>query len=477
MDLRAQVEALAAAGDLAVVDERVSPADEPFAVAAEAARANGPAVLFEDVDGRGRLVAGARGGPDQTSRRSRLPRSRIAEALGLERDVDYVALLERLSGSERRISAPDSRDLAAEAFGVDLTELCLPQVPATGDLVVTSGIVAVETDEGPQWAPIRATVRGPRELRASVPSEFASAAGETVRVVLGVPTAALLAAQIVTGRGRIGWGGAAPGIAASLGDVAVADDEGPAVPADAEVVVRASARASDSLPAGPSARWEAAVGTASLSLSVERVAARPDPLLSVVPLGEPLADDVHVTSLVESARLYARVDGYWGVSPVEWVSLPVEAGLGICLVAGELLYAGFEWQLANTLFSYGSLFDKVVILDAGVSPDDLGQALDDVWVKAHPSRDWTFGEPHAPVPTAPRYREDGATGARLYVNAAWDPQWDEEFIAPEVGFEATYSEELQAAVLDRWEAFGFDVGNGISGDDESEKEDIEGESR
>lgn len=464
MELRRQVQTLAAAGDLAVVDEQVTTGDVAFAAAAEAARTNGPAVLFENPDVPGRLVAGARGGPDRTSRRSRLPRSRIAEALGLERDVTYVALLNRLADSGQGDHPPDNRELVAEVSGADLRELSLPRVPATGEPVLTSGIAAGATDEGLQWAPLRATAEGPETLCASVPSAFASAAGESVRVATGVPTAAVLAAQITAGRDSRGTGGAAPAVAASLGDVAVTDDEWPAVPADSEVVVRASLGPANAPPQGPRARWEAAVPTTPVSLSVGRIAARPDPVVPVAPLGEPLADDVHVTGLVESARLYARVDGYWGVSPVEWVGLPVEAGLGICLVASELLYAGFEWQLANTLFSYGSLFDKVVILDAGVPPDDLGRALDDIWVKAHPSRDWTFGEPCAPAPTAPRYREDGTTGARLYVNAAWDPQWDEEFIAPEVGFEATYSGELQAAVRDRWDAFGFEAG-GATGDD------------
>jgi 4-hydroxy-3-polyprenylbenzoate decarboxylase len=198
------------------------------------------------------------------------------------------------------------------------------------------------------------------------------------------------------------------------------------------------------------------VPTATLSLSVTRVATRADPLLPCVPLGTPLADDVHVTSVVESARLSSRVNGYWGVSPVEWVWLPVESGLGLCLVASELLYAGFEWQLANTLFSFSSSFDKIVILDADSSVEDLARALDDMWVKAHPSHDWHFSDPAAPAATAPRYRRDGETGSRLYVNAAWDPQWDEEYIAPRVTFETMYPAELQEGVRERWESLGFD---------------------
>jgi len=272
-------------------------------------------------------------------------------------------------------------------------------------------------------------------------------------VAVGVPTAAAVAAHVAAAGGA-DWSGPAPQVAAGLGEVAVTPTA-PAVPAGAEVVVGGDA-AAGAVPAGPTAAWENTLPTAGLSLSDATVRSRETPRLPVVPLGEPLAEDRHTAGLVEAARLYARVNGYWGVSPVEWVALPVEAGLGLCLVASELLYAGFEWQLANTLFAYASAFDKVVVLDADVPPEDLGRALDDIWVKAHPARDWTFGEPQAPAPRAPAYREDGTTGARLYVNAAWDPSWDEEYIAPQVSFETTYPEALRDAVVDRWERLGFE---------------------
>jgi 4-hydroxy-3-polyprenylbenzoate decarboxylase len=157
------------------------------------------------------------------------------------------------------------------------------------------------------------------------------------------------------------------------------------------------------------------------------------------------------------------VNGYWGVSPVEWVCLPVEAGLGLCLVASELLYAGFDWQLANTLFSFSSAFDKIVILDADSAVEDLARALDDTWVKAHPSHDWQFSDDAAPAATAPQYRRDGETGARLYVTAAWNPGWDEEYIAPRVEFETMYPDDLQRAVRERWAAFGFETERGDDG--------------
>lgn len=466
-ELRDHVAALRTAGDLVGIEDRLSSAAEPFAVAAEAARANGPALVFEDAPGVGRPVAGATGGPDGTLRRDRLPRARIARGLGLAPDVGYTVLLERIAGLAGAAAEPETGTAAAEPRETDVAALSLPRPGTAGEATITAGALAVRAGGETRWAPVRGTVRGRRELRVHVPESVARAAtGASVRVALGIPPAAAAAASVGAVAGGIAWSASPPAVAAGLAGTAVTETE-PAVPASSEVIVDATATAADDPPAGPRARWEAATPTASLSLTVTGVAARPDPLLPVVPLGEPLADDRHLTGLVEAARLYARVNGYWGVSPVEWVALPVEAGLGLCLVASELLYAGFEWQLANTLFSYGDLFDKVVVLDAGVSPDDLGRALDDIWVKAHPSRDWVFGEASAPAPSAPAYRADGETGSRLYVNAAWDPAWDAEYIAPEVGFEATYDADFRAAVRDRWEGFGFDDPDDATPDERS----------
>jgi 4-hydroxy-3-polyprenylbenzoate decarboxylase len=460
VDLRTHVERLDTDGDLLRVDRRLEGVEDPVAVASEAARANGPAVLFEDVPGVGRLVSGVRGGPDRTARRSRLPWHRCASALGLDR-APYRTLVGTLTDTGGERSAVERSRLLADETERDATALALPVLTPTAPQLLTDGVVATTVDGETAWAPVRGVVEGRTAVRLSVPARFADSAEGPVAVALGVPTAATFAAHLQWAGGP--WrDSAAPSIAAALGARAVATVDAGAVPADAEVVVEGRASVGDTPPPGRSARWELTTPTATLDVAVTRVSTRPDPLLPCVPLGEPLADDVHVTSLVESARLYARVNGYWGVSPVEWVSLPVEAGLGLCLVASELLYAGFEWQLANTLFAFSSSFDKVVIVDADSAVDDLARSLDDMWVKAHPSHDWHFSDDAAPAATAPQYRE-GETGSRLYVNAAWDPQWDEEYIAPRVSFETMYPRDVQEAVRDRWEAFGFETRENAGG--------------
>jgi 4-hydroxy-3-polyprenylbenzoate decarboxylase len=289
--------------------------------------------------------------------------------------------------------------------------------------------------------------------------------GTRIAVALGAPPAALFGTTMR-------WLGespaaSAPRIADALRPVDIAPTPAGAVPATSEVVIEAtvsgtaaSEAAPDTHPSGPPAPWENAVPTATLHARVEGVRAREEPVIPFSPAGAPMSDGRHLLSITESARLYGRVNNYWGVAPAEWLALPAEAGHGICLVASDVLYAGFEWQLANTLFSFSRLFDKVVVLDTETPPMDLGQAFDDIWVKAHPANDWEFSDPEAPAAKAPHYRRDGATGSNMYVDAAWDPRWDEEYIAPRVTFEATYPEEIRESVRADWTDFGFDYGLG-----------------
>lgn len=456
MEFRETVAALDDRGDLLPVDESIVEPDVPFAVAAEAARVNGPAVLLSDVPGTGRLACGVRGGPDRMERRDRFPWSRAAVGLGLPADTSYMSLLDTLTNPRETQPSLDRQPAAAEETARDLTALCLPTMAASARPVVTDGLLAVELDGEQAWAPVRGEVRGRTGLRLHVPAPVADRAdGAPVTVALGVPTAALTAAHLVWADAHPWRRWPAPYVAAALDDVPAAACAGGVVPASAEVVVDGTLAAGGEAADTPSASWEVVVASSPVTVGVERVATRPDPVVPLSPLGEPLSDDTHLTSLVEGARLQARVNGYWGVSPVDWIGVPVEAELGVCLVASEILYAGFEWQLANTLFSFARSFDKVVVLDTDTTFEDLAGALDDIWVKAHPSHDWVFSEDAAPAATAPNYRRGGETGARLYVNAAWDPRWDEEYIAPKVS-EELYPEEIRRTLDEQWAALGFD---------------------
>lgn len=493
-DLRAHIEALASVDDLAEIAEPTHWADTAAAVGAEAARANGPAVLLTDTGGAARCVSGALGGPDRLFFRSREPWSRIGSALGLGYGADYLTVLDavvaaRDGGEEPSVTETDAtetetdlRSLGVPAIGgadVPVVTLGLAAVPAdptveasggasdTGGQTVGRGAEARESAEADfdpadvdavRWIPVRGSIHGSDGLRLSVPADAIEGAfeGTPLSVVLGAPPAAWAGATMRwVGESHVA---AAPRVASALGTVPVAPTPAGPVPAESEIVVRAVVSDGDLSPAGPRSPWEDAVTTTTVNARVLEVSTRPNPVIPFSPTGAPMSDGRSLLSIIESARLYGRVNNYWGVTPVEWLALPAEAGLGVCLVASEILYAGFEWQLANTLFSFSRLFDKVVVLDTETPPMDLGRAFDDIWVKAHPANDWEFSDPEAPAASATHYRRDGATGSNVYVNAAWDPQWDEEYIAPRVTFEATYPEEIRAAVRADWTDLGFDNG-------------------
>lgn len=449
--LRTHLEALEQSDDLVSVAERTHWDGDAATVAREAIRNSTPAVLFEDTPGDVRLASGAYAGPNELVEQHRNSWYRISAALGLGRECTYVDLLDHLSEAQpTQFEREDIGQPAAEETDVDLHSLGLPTLARGDRPLVTLGLIAVERDGHSTWAPIRGTVRHATGLRAAIPEPFAQWCEESAdaTVLLGVSAAALIAALQ-------GWTGDritedVPELALGLSDGPLARDGSRLVPGAAEVQMSGTMRATDRAPSGPAAAWEQTCDVRWVDVDIESVALREEPIVPFTPLGAPLSDDVLLTGLVEAAQLYRRVNGYWGVSPVRWIRLPFEARLGLCLVSSEILYAGFEWQLANTLFSFSRLFDKVLVLDEHADANDLARAMDDMWVKAHPSNDWTFSESNAPSASAPRYRRGGETGARLYINATWDPRWDEEYIAPRVTFETSYPENIRAAAKERW---------------------------
>ncbi|AGB36588.1 UbiD family decarboxylase [Natronococcus occultus] len=457
--LRQQLERLRETDDLVPVAERVHWDATAASVAAEATRHNCPATLFEDTPGEVRLASGVFGGPDQFTSLDRHPWQRTAQALGFDPDCSYETVVERLASRTTAPTegSPDGEPDATPLENVDLYGLGLP-TSDDGSPLVSLGVLAATRDGVTTWVPIRGVALRNATLRLVVPQVAADWLGPQAdaSVVLGVGAVPLVAALQGWTQDRITPD--VPGLTAGIGDVSMATVDSRTVPSSADVRIDGGMTVDRTAPepSGPKAAWERSCETAVIDMSVDRIATREEPVVAFTPLGEPLTDDLHLVSLVEAAQLFRRVNSYWGVSPVEWIRLPVESRLGLCIVSSEILYAGFEWQLANTLFSFSKLFDKVLVLDENADPTNLARSIDDMWVKAHPGNDWIFSEPNAPSATAPRYRQDGETGSRLYINATWDPHWDEEYIAPQVTFETSFSENVKEALEERWEELGLD---------------------
>lgn len=454
---RTHLEFLSKVGDCLSLERPDAPS--PQVLAAEAFRANGPAIRLATADETAvDLASGVYGGVDGTRRQDRYPWTRLGIGLGVDRDPTYVAVLEALLALGERV---DDRDVtyvtrAASAIDCNARELGLPIPPDEAWPRFTLGVLSVGTDDGSYWAPIHGTVLDGDTVRARVPATITEHAsqGDAISVALGVPPEALAATHLLAITDRLGTPIEDRGVGR---EVPVIPTAGGVVPSDAEVLLETTV--ADQQPETRSEKrefWEGLVAATTLTLDVGTVFAREDPVVPFTPLGVPLSDDVQLASLSMSAMLYDRANSYWGVSPVEWLSLPVAGRLGICFVATEVLYAGFEWQLANFLFSLSDCFDTVVVVDEGASPRDFGRVLGDIWVKAHPSRDWLFSEPDAPAARMPAYSRADDTGARLYVDATWDPRWDDEYIAPRVSLSTSYPAELREAVRESWTTFGFD---------------------
>lgn len=420
-------------------------------LAAEALDSNGPALRFERTDGVD-LASGVFSGPDQMHCREAAPWSRLSLGLGLDDEASLVDLLDTVV-SLGPAATPGESTYTPQAAARTLDDLQALGLPRGGEDTwpsITLGVASVTTEAGTHWAPIHGVVVSTDTLRVRVPAGLAALTDdeETVTIALGVPPAALTAAYLLAVTDRVDTPLENTGIE---GTVPLVPTNGGRVPSSTEVLVETNV--ADTTPGfRPDRReaWEHATTSTSLTLDVTRVVATEDPLIAIAPVGRPMADDLQLTGLTAAAHLYHRVNNYWGISPIEWLLLPPSTELGVCFVASDVLYAGFEWQLANILFSFSSLFDTVVIVDEDVPPWDFGRVLSDIWVKAHPSRDWLFSEPDAPAAKRPNYRQDGTTGARLYVNATWDPRWDDSYLAPRVTFEESFPESVRTLARQFW---------------------------
>lgn len=443
------VRGLASDDDLVVVPDTGEVPIET--VAGEALRAGGPAVRYERPEGVD-LVSGAFSGPDQMRRRDVQPWSRVALGIGCDADASLVETLRALHGLGPAGDPDDPTFLRQSASRVDADLGALELPKPAGDVwpFLTLGVASVSVSGNTHWAPTYGAVVSGDALRVHVPASLGALVNEgaTVAIALGVSPAAVATTYLLAVTDNIETPIRDCGVA---GRVPLVPTNGGVVPSDAEVVVESTVTEVESdFRATRREAWEHVVESVSLSLSVERMNATDDPVIPFSPLEKPLADDLQLTGLTTAAVLYHRVNNYWGISPVEWLSLPAAGELGLCVVASEILYAGFEWQLANILFSFSSLFDTVAIVDADVPPTNFGRVLSELWVKAHPSRDWIFSEPNAPAADRPRYADADRTGVNLYIDATWDPRWQDTYVAPRVTFDQSFPADVRQFARECW---------------------------
>lgn len=311
--IRNHIAALEDADDLIRINQCVHWVDHAPAVAAKAARENGPAILFEDIPGKARLVSGVYGGPDQMYPRKRVPWSRLARALS-HADVPYEQLLSSISESITTTSPPSHGSLIAEYGDIDPHSLGLPAVGTDTTPGITFGLLVVSRDDenergdkdGTIWAPLRGSIHGSDTLRASVPRSLGESLsdGTDATVALGVPAACLVAVTL-------GWAGNAVDPIPMVGaldtrSLSVDEARGGLVPASSEVLFDGTVTAVGESPAGMVESWEYTTETAGIEIQIADIALREDPVIPFTPLGAPLADDLHLTGIVETSRLLDR---------------------------------------------------------------------------------------------------------------------------------------------------------------------------
>lgn len=103
-----------------------------------------------------RLCSGIYGGPDGTQRREQAPWTRIALALGLQRDCQFTDLLDAVTIPKTLDATVPRQDLVPDDYAGDLESLGLPTLSGWDDYpTITAGLLSVPAGDRTLWTPIR----------------------------------------------------------------------------------------------------------------------------------------------------------------------------------------------------------------------------------------------------------------------------------------------------------------------------------
>jgi len=154
------------------------------------------------------------------------------------------------------------------------------------------------------------------------------------------------------------------------------------------------------------------------------------------------------------AGLYAHLkyERGWPVTSVH-ISAPFATNSAI-LVSTKIPYPGYTHQLAQYIFASGVMayLDFVFIFDADVELTDGDQVVEEIMLKAHPTRDFhNIGQMNGPkshlnIYQTPQEKKMALATSKVYVDCT-TKEWDEEIMGPsKFTFDTLYPEDLRQKV-------------------------------
>lgn len=471
-DLRAFIDALEKAGELARIKQEVDWDMELGAISRRNFEQSGPALLFEKIKDYG---AGYRilNGPVATWRR-------VAMAMELPPDTPvrqlYAAYEDR---REKKIAPVAVRSASCQenvmlGSDVDVYKLPAPMVHdgdggryiGTWDIIVTKDPETGWTNWGmyrfmthtqsmltgwPQATSQLAMMMKSRYLPRKQPMPIAIVAGceSLCHMVATDP--------YKPGENEVEYAGGLRGAPVELVQCKTQDLM---VPAQAEIVIEGELlpdRIALEGPFGEYPGYRSGTMGEGVLVQITAITHRKDPILTLSTLGVP-PDDSSIAASLTAGIAMKRGLKRRGV-PVKEVYVPPEGVTHLIVVSVERGGSRVARQVLDFFTARRVMVSKVIVVDQDVDAFDMNQVTHAFATKCHPGRGITVehyeGRGNALTPCYSADERRRLKGASVVFDATWPDDWDPEGVPVKSAFETTYPEEVKKKVLAQWESYGL----------------------
>ncbi len=476
--LREYIEKLESVGELKNVNAPIHWDLEAAAVTASFNGNGAEALQYKNIqtfDKGYSLAGGLYAGPGLQYPQKRKPWTKLAIGLELGRDIsweDFVrSVLEMMETPIRpmQLTTGTCKEVVRLGGDADVYELPVPRIHQHdgGRYGTLTTMIVRDPETGQsQWGNYRWMVIDGKTLAVNLPAGSPVSAihakyaargeGMPCCICIGTGPATTFASQqkALSRVGSVDAVGMAGGLAREPLELVKAETSDLLVPADDEVIIEGEVSPGKRVVEGP---FPSFAGYEPCNLQpvyqIGAITHRKNPIFPISVDGAKFSDALTLTCLLHSAEI-TRLCRLIGV-PVRWAFCPLEARMGMCVIATRVPYKGYLWQLAKYVFSWSNWFDRILFVDYELNPDEHIQMYNDMINKANPTKSWERSDIDAPVHFVCKYPTPEGVTSRMFINATWDPGWPKEWRSLKTTFEENFPQEIQQRVLDKWPKLGF----------------------
>ena len=232
------------------------------------------------------------------------------------------------------------------------------------------------------------------------------------------------------------------------------------VPAHAEIVIEAELIPGKIAPDGPFGEYpgyRSGTMCEGITLKVNAITHRNDPIITMISLGTPPDDSSIAASL--SAAVAMKKGLLRHNIPVTDVFVPPEGVthlivIGVTKGGTEVCRKILDYFTARRIMT-----NKHIVVDADVDVFNMKEVIHAFSTRCHPGRgiayEWYEGRSNSLTPFYSPKERARLKGTSVVFDSTWPPEWPEEIVPIKSSFKTIFSEEIQEKVLKNWEKYGL----------------------